>query len=111
MAKRTRRGQKQCPKCKAWIKGTRAKSVPQVRLRIPWRNDGCLNRHRSQQPEKAGDTVTISQVKAVAQTVKTVGGFVRLNELLGLIKEVGGVKKFKELLEAIAAPKRTRSRC
>ena len=28
MAKKTRRGQKQCPNCKAWIKGTRAKSCP-----------------------------------------------------------------------------------
>ncbi|MGD0899310.1 MAG: hypothetical protein ABR915_15845 [Thermoguttaceae bacterium] len=45
---------------------------------------------------------TISQIKAVAQTVKVVGGFARLNELLGLIKEVGGVKKFKDLLEAMS---------
>ena len=28
MAKKTRRGQKQCPNCKAWVKGTRAKSCP-----------------------------------------------------------------------------------
>jgi hypothetical protein len=41
-------------------------------------------------------------VKAVALTVKTLGGSVRLYELLGLIKEVGGVKKFKDLLEAIS---------
>jgi hypothetical protein len=26
MAKKSRRGQKQCPKCQVWIKGTRAKT-------------------------------------------------------------------------------------
>ena len=51
---------------------------------------------------KAGATVTLEHVKAVALTVKALGGFVRLNELLGLIKEVGGVKKFKDLLEAMS---------
>ena len=52
--------------------------------------------------EKAGATVTLEHVKAVALTVKTLGGSVRLYELLGLIKEVGGLKKFKDLLEAIS---------
>lgn len=51
---------------------------------------------------KAGATVTLEHVKAVALTVKTLGGPVRLYELLGLIKEVGGLKKFKDLLEAIS---------
>lgn len=51
--------------------------------------------------EKAGATVTLEHVKAVALTVKTLGGSVRLYELLDLIKEVGGLKKFKDLLEAI----------
>ena len=32
----------------------------------------------------------------------TLGGSVRLRELHGLIKEVGGLKKFKYLLEAIS---------
>ena len=32
------------------------------------------------------------------------GGSVRLYELLGLIKEVGGVKKFKDLVEAMSVP-------
>jgi hypothetical protein len=53
-------------------------------------------------PEKATNTITIEQVKAVAQTVKAIGGFSRLNDLLGLIKEVGGVKRFKDLLEAMS---------
>ena len=53
---------------------------------------------------KAAATVTLEHVKAVALTVKTLGGSVRLYELLGLIKEVGGLKKFKDLLEAISVP-------
>ena len=52
--------------------------------------------------EKVGATVTLEHVKAVALTVKTLGGSVRLYELLGLIKDVGGLKKFKDLLEAIS---------
>jgi hypothetical protein len=47
--------------------------------------------------------ITFEQVKAVAQTVKVVGGLDRLNELLGLVREVGGLKKFKDLLEAMSA--------
>jgi hypothetical protein len=53
---------------------------------------------------KAAATVTLEHVKAVALTVKTLGGPVRLYELLGLIKEVGGVKKFKDLLDAMSVP-------
>ena len=51
--------------------------------------------------EPAG-TITLQHIKAVAQTVKAMGGFDRLNELVSLIKEVGGLRRFKELLEAIA---------
>ena len=53
---------------------------------------------------KVGDSFTLDQIKAVVQTVKAVGGPARMNELLGLIKEVGGVKKFKELVEALSVP-------
>jgi len=102
MAKKTRRGQKQCPKCNTWVRGTRAKACPK-----------CDHRFNGKQvvtpvpvvaaAEKKADTVTFEQVKAVAQTVKVVGGFDRLNELLGLVREVGGLKKFKDLLEAMSA--------
>jgi hypothetical protein len=51
---------------------------------------------------RPANTVTIDQIRAVAQMVKTSGGFARLHEMLGLIKEVGGLKKFKDLLEAMA---------
>jgi hypothetical protein len=57
-----------------------------------------------EKPTKAGDTVTVDQVRAVAQTVKTMGGFNRFNELLDLIKEVGGLRKMKELLDAMSVP-------
>ena len=40
----------------------------------------------------------------MTQTVKTIGGFARLHDLLGLIKEVGGLRKMKELLEAMSLP-------
>ena len=57
------------------------------------------------EPEKTAKTsatVTLEHVKATALMVKALGGFKPINELLGLIKEVGGVKKFKDLLEAIS---------
>jgi hypothetical protein len=53
-------------------------------------------------PAKPGTTITIEQVKAVAQAVKAVGGLARLDALLGLVKEVGGVKKFRDLAEAMS---------
>ena len=34
--------------------------------------------------------------------VKTIRGFRHLHEMLAVIKEVGGLKKFKDLLDAIA---------
>lgn len=57
----------------------------------------------AEKPAKPGDTITLEQIRKVAQTVKTIGGFDRLHEMLAVIKEVGGVKKFKDLLEAMAA--------
>ena len=50
-----------------------------------------------------GGTITLEQVKKVAQTVKTLGGFQRVTEVLEVIKELGGVKKFKDLAEAMTA--------
>jgi hypothetical protein len=46
--------------------------------------------------------VSIGQVKAAVAMVNAVGGMARLNEVLDLVKDVGGVKKFKDLLEAIS---------
>ncbi len=55
-------------------------------------------------PTKSSDALTLQHVKAVAQTVKSIGGFERLKELLEVIREVGGLKKFKDLLEAMVVP-------
>ena len=38
-----------------------------------------------------GDAITIGQVRTVAEMVRTVGGFDRFNELLGVVREVGGL--------------------
>lgn len=53
-------------------------------------------------PAKPANIVTLEQITAVGQMVKTIGGFRRLHEMLAVIKEVGGVKKFKDLLVAMA---------
>ena len=51
--------------------------------------------------EPAG-TITLEHIKAVSHSVKAMGGFARLNELLGVIKEVGGLRRFRDLVDAIA---------
>jgi len=55
-----------------------------------------------EKPTKNGDTITLEQVKKVAQTIKMIGGFQRVIEVLHVIKALGGVKKFRELAEAIS---------
>jgi hypothetical protein len=111
MAKKTRRGQKQCPSCKTWIKGTRAKTCPKCNHEFRPKQEAVAAPKAAravmaapEAPAKPANTVTIEQIKAVSQMVKTTGGFGRLHELLGLIKEVGGLKKFKDLLEAMEVP-------
>ena len=101
MAKTNRRGQKQCPACKKWIKGTRAKTCPQCGYDFSGKQPAAPE-SLSAPVEKAANTVTVEQVRATVQAVKTLGGADRLNELLGLIKAVGGLKKFKDLLDAIS---------
>ena len=105
MAKRTRRGRKQCPKCDAWVKGTRARSCPKCGHHFMAKRKAPAPetvRATVEKPTKNGDVVTLEQVKAVAQTVRAIGGFGRLNELLGLIRGVGGVRRFKDLSDAIS---------
>jgi hypothetical protein len=50
----------------------------------------------------ASGMITLEQVKMVALTIKMVGGYDRLTELLDVIKELGSLKKFKDLAEAIS---------
>ena len=103
MAKKTRRGQKQCPNCNAWVKGTRAKACSKCDHQF---NGKRQNAVAVPEPavtgKKAGDTVTLEQIRAVTRTGKVIGGFARLDELLALVKDVGGLKKFKDLLEALS---------
>jgi len=108
MAKKTRRGQKQCPKCGKWVKGTRAKACPKCghQFAVGQQAAPALEPAPAtpERPTKPSDTLTLEHVKAVAKTVKAIGGFDRLNELLAVIKEVGGIRRFKDLLEAMAVP-------
>ena len=56
----------------------------------------------AEKPATNGGTITLDQVKKVAHTIKTLGGFPRVIEVLAVIKELGGVKKFKDLAEAMS---------
>ena len=105
MAKRTRKGQKQCPKCDAWVKGTRAKKCPKcgygfTAAKAKKAAQGVTA--SAEVPTKTATAVTLDQIKAVGEMVKTIGGFHHLHEMLAVIKEVGGLKKFRDLLDAIA---------
>jgi len=57
-----------------------------------------------EKPATAGGTITLDQVKMVAQTVKSLGGLKCATEVLDVIKELGGPKRFRELAEAMTAP-------
>ena len=101
----TKNGVKVSPNYVATIKSKVNKSRPAKKAAKPRKTPvaGAV----AAEPEttaKAGATVSLEHVKAVALTIKTLGGSTRLNELLGLIKDVGGVKKFKDLLEAMSVP-------
>jgi hypothetical protein len=52
---------------------------------------------------KGNGTVSLDHVRAAARMVSALGGQVRVNELLDLIKDVGGAKKFRDLVDAISA--------
>ena len=50
----------------------------------------------------ANGTITLDLVRKVAHTVRALGGIKQTNELLDVIREAGGMKKFKDLAEAMA---------
>ncbi len=107
MAKKTRRGQKQCPKCNAWVKGTRARACTKCNYQFNGKQRKVHVPHAvaavvEVKPTKAADTVTLDQLRAVTQTIKAIRGVNRFNELLGIVKEVGGLRKMKDLLEAMS---------
>ena len=47
------------------------------------------HRHRSRSRRQNGGTITLMQIKLVAATIKTLGGYERLSEVLAVIKELG----------------------
>ena len=55
-----------------------------------------------EKPATNSGTITLDQIKMVAQTIYALGGYERVTEVLEVIKELGGVKKFKDLAEAIS---------
>ena len=55
-----------------------------------------------QAPAMPANAITLQQIKAVGQMVKSVGGFGRFRELLEVIRQVGGLKKIRDILEAMA---------
>src|SRR5208283_3358409 len=100
MAKKSRLGQKQCPKCRKWIKGTRSKTCPYCSYEFqPKQQATPVLKGASaavEKPAKNGNAFALEQIKKVAQTIKMLGGFQRATEVLAVIKEAGGVKKFKD---------------
>ena len=113
MAK-SRQGQKQCPECKAWVQGPRTRVCPKCEHQFngekkaaPAPKAHALKPGPAQvaveKPIKVADAITITQVKTVAELVALVGGFDRCHELLGVVRDVGGLKRMKDLLEALAA--------
>ena len=114
MAKKSRLGQKQCPECQAWVKGTRTKECPKCSHQFNGKKKAApAPKARASKPEpakvieakptKVGDVITIAQVRAVAELVTLVGGFDRCHELLGVVRDIGGLRRMKDLLEALAA--------
>ncbi len=109
MAKKSRLGQKQCPECKAWIKGTRTQVCPKCDHQFNSKKKAAPApkpepaKAVAAKPTRVGDTITIAQVKTVAELVTLVGGFDRCHELLTVIRDVGGLKRMKDLLDALAA--------
>jgi hypothetical protein len=106
MAKRRRLGQKQCPECRKWIKGPRTKKCPHCGFEFGGKKQAATATEpvttATEAPAKVNGGITLDQIKAVGQIVRTVGGFRRVQDMLAVIKEVGGMKKFKDLLDAMA---------
>jgi hypothetical protein len=109
MAKRSRLGQKKCPNCNAWIKGTRTKACPKCDHQFNGKKKAAPAPKPEpakavvEKPTRAAGAITIAQVKTVAELVTLVGGFDRCHELLTVIRDVGGLKRMNDLLEALAA--------
>jgi hypothetical protein len=90
MAKR-RLGQKLCPECCKWIKGPRTKTCPKCSYEFQPKQKAApapepVAVAAAEAPAKPANAVTLEQIKMVGQMVKTIGGFRRLHDMLGIIK-------------------------
>jgi hypothetical protein len=107
VAKMSRLGQKKCPGCGKWIKGTRTRVCPKCDHQFNGKQKAAPKPEPTKavvnKPTKAGDVITIAQVRDVAQLVTLVGSFDRCHELLTVIHDVGGLRRMKDLLEALSA--------
>ena len=82
----------------AQVAAQEMKSVAKLlKQRQPPANEPVAPRKR---PAKPSGEITPEQIEAASQMVKAIGGFDRLREMLAVIKEVGGVTKFQDLLES-----------
>ena len=104
MAKKTRRGQKQCPKCNAWVKGTRAKTCPKCDYQFNGKQKAApAPEPAAGQRRRPGTRLPLSSSSGDPDGQD----HWRLRppqRTSGLIKEVGGLRKMKELLEAMSVP-------
>ena len=48
------------------------------------------------------NAITLEQIKAVGKMVKSVGGFGCFREMLEVIRQVGGLKRLRDILDAMA---------
>ena len=117
MAKKMKPGQKRCPGCGASVKGPRTKNCPKCGHEFNGKPQEVATKKAAKKPAVAaaaapavvekptnGGTITLDQVKKVAHTIKSLGGFQHVIEVLEVIRELGGVKKFKDLAEAMSVP-------
>ncbi len=112
MAKKMKPGQKRCPSCGTSVSGPRTKTCPKCghefngkpqKDTAPAAAPAPAAPAVVEKPTKPAETITLDHVKKVAQTVKVIGGLPRVLEVLDVIMELGGVKKFKDLAEAMTA--------
>ena len=72
----------------------KTKTAKQPAVIETFRAGGCIDAESWHHQRGAG--------QKVSQLMKTLGGFPRVVEVLDVVRELGGVKKFKELAAAIS---------
>ena len=108
MAKRHETGAEAMSRVRQMGQGNQDTSLSQMRSPVQRKAQGGSRPGNDQgrgraSRQRLGDAITIAQVRDVAQLVTLVGGFDRCHELLGVIRDVGGLPWMKDLLEALAA--------